>query len=194
MNGAHKTTERYTPRHTTAKSSSSSTDKKYNFNFKPRIHVRKNPLDNLRELELLANKDRAQSAPSSRKKWTHSNSSLTIKTTDGYEIKINAPNFYKHETSKSDITSDKKNIKHQSNDCEYYYSDDFESESESDTDDKKKTENASSNKKDLIQSVQFSDLSDEESDEEANKPVKTNVNNKNKRISLRLSQNDIKVI
>ncbi len=189
VNGAHKSSEKYTPRHTTA--SKSSTDKKTNFqHFTPRIHVRKNPLENLKELAFLNNKDRSQSAPNKpvRKKWgDNSNNSFTIKTIDGYEIKINAPNEFKSHMTKSDTTSNAN--KNKSHDCEYYYSDDFESES--DTDEKK---NANKEEKCILQSVKFSDDSDLD-ENLIEKPTQTSPKElvENKKIFLKLTNKDVKV-
>jgi hypothetical protein len=206
VNGAHKTSARYTPRHTTAKSSSTSDKKSF---VKTRITPRSNIFDNIRELEQMSNKDRCQSAPSNnpgRKKW--SNDSFTIKTNDGYEIKINAPNATRPQFSKSDstctkITPHKKNKK-----GELKYSDDFESESdleetlkketvrkeaqESDADNKDKQ-----NSRNLIQSVKFSDVSDDSDIEEKKGPVvsksKSNQNQENK-LELKLSSNMINLL
>ena len=216
VNGAHKTAEKYTPRHTTSKSSLGSSDKNYNFCLKPRIHVRKNPIDNLRQLEFLANKDRAKSASTetARKKW--SNTSFTIKTSDGYDIKINAPNSCRKnhvsnlDMNNSKITATKKKIKklakktsnsekitNNSNDCEYYYSDDFISDDSISSDcDESNIKNDKFNQ-DLIQSVKFSDVSDDDNmssgNENEGKLELKNKEKNNKKISLKLSTNDVKV-
>ena len=185
-NGAHQPKERYIPRHTTAKSSSSS---KRSQHFVPRMH-KNNPLLDLKVLqEEQQLKQRASSAKSNvttRKKW--SNTSFTIKTTDGCEIKINAPNHFQSSNDKTNKKSD--NSVH-SNDCEYYYSDDFESDS-----DNEQIRVTKSESKNLIESVRFSDQSDREDssssddDEPKTKPDRTR--NKNQMV-LQLSQNDIKV-
>jgi hypothetical protein len=197
VNGAHKSSEKYTPRHTTA--SKTSTDKKSNFHFTPRIHVRKNPLDNLKELAFISNKDRAQSAPNKpvRKKWGDT-PSFTIKTVDGYEIKINAPNEFKSPMSKSSNTANSN--KNKSHDCEYYYSDDFESESggedEEDEVEEMDEEKKSKEPKCILQSVKFSDDSDLEDNVNVDKRTmqsNSESNNKNKKIFLKLTNRDIKV-
>ena len=188
VNGAHKSSEKYTPRHTTA--SKTSTDKKKNFDFTPRIHIRKNPVDNLKQLAFLEKKDRSQSAPNkpNRKKWSdNSNMSFTIKTTDGYEIKINAPNEYKPRISKSDATPIKK-----SHDYEYCYSDDFESDSDSEEQKNKIEQNKI---KGILQSVKFSDDSDLEVDSDNEVcQIKPESNVKSaKNLFVKLSNKDIKV-
>jgi len=203
VNGAHKTSEKFTPRHTITKSN----DKK-NF-FKPRIHHRKNQIENTEFLNALTNRDGSQSTPAmpTRKKW--SNSSFTIKTADGYEIKINAPQQnMKQNVSKSDVTNTnttpkKKNfLKGKRTQSEFYYSDDFENESESEENDKlfEKQSNdveqedqttTDENKKCLIKSVKFSDISDESEIEEeidANKPKENS-----KKLFLKLTSHDVKV-
>jgi hypothetical protein len=202
VNGAHKTSEKFTPRHTITKSN----DKK-NF-FKPRIHYRKNQIDNSEFLNALTNREKSQSAPAmpTRKKW--SNSSFTIKTADGYEIKINAPNNSKQNVSKSDIpntnTPKKKNcVKGKRIQSEFYYSDDFENESDLDQNDKsfKKEMNdvgqedqtgTDENRKCLIKSVRFSDNSDESEIEEEIDANKGNENNK--KLFLKLTSRDVKVL
>ena len=185
-NGAHQPKERYIPRHTTAKSSSSS---KRSQHFVPRMH-KNNPLLDLKALqdEQQQVKQRVSSGPSnvtSRKKW--SNTSFTIKTTDGCEIKINAPNHYQSSNDKTNKKSD--NSVH-SNDCEYYYSDDFESDSDNEI------RVTKSDSKNLIESVRFSDQSDREdssSDDNEPKPQPDRSRNKKNQMVLRLSQNDVKV-
>ncbi len=258
VNGAHKTSEKFTPRHTT--SSAASNDKKNSFCLRPRLHVRKNPLENLRGLELLANQQQKErtikSAPaerSTRKQW--SNASFTIKTSDGYEIKINAPDSMRKNpvttkqnnnklttpttprakavsTTKKVVSSkNKKKLDKfaNSNDCEYYYSDDFETD-DSNNDDSdisehiedddqdeiedefvdmdSKVKNNDNNSQDsiqsnnqsevsnheLIQSVRFSDDSDD--DENIKKKQEKMPKRKEhiKKFSLKLSNNDVKVI
>lgn len=189
VNGAHRANEKYTPRHTTVKS----TENRKNFNFKPNIssNERSKKFSNL----FFDQNDRSKSAPSvvTRKKW--STSSFTIKTTDGYEIKINAPNAMKPQISKSDITAN--NRLKMSNDNEFNYSEDFESDSENESE-----ENLNSNNKNkanekqeesLIESVKFSDISDIE-DNSSDESIKQKTSCNNKKFVLDLSPNDIKVI
>ncbi len=205
VNGAHKTSVRYTPRHTTAKSSASSDKKSF---VKTRITPRSNIFDNIRELEQLANKNRCQSAPSNnpgRKKW--SNDSFTIKTNDGYEIKINAPNATRPQFSKSDSTYTKITSTKQNKKGELKYSDDFESESDLEETLKKETvkktqesdtEKEKPDTKNLIQSVKFSDVSDDSDVENNKSPILTkkqlNQNNKENKIELKLSSNIINLL
>lgn len=65
INGAHRKKERYALRHTIAKSVDKNKNQKCQEHFKPQVRT-------------------------SRKKWAES--SFTIKTSDGFMIKINAPN------------------------------------------------------------------------------------------------------
>lgn len=166
-NGAHQTKEKYTPRHTTASKSTANSKKSYHFT--PRVNkTQNNPL--LRYLEQEEQREQNNSdKTSTRKKW--SNSSFTLKTTDGCQIKINGPNRYDKPSIKI-----KKNDNHMfSND---YYSDDFESESDDERDGKDKH---------LIESVQFSDFSESDSDE-----VKESKSNQG--LIFNISKNDVKVI
>jgi hypothetical protein len=219
VNGAHKSSARYTPRHTTAAKSSSSTDKR-SF-VKSRVTPRSNIFDNIRDLEQLTNKDRCQSAPSTentgggggggRKKW--SNDSFTIKTNDGYEIKINAPNATRSHISKSDTTYSKVkaasgktgNKKHDTR-----YSEDFESESDREEEtirkvaggkvtvsEKEDKESESANRRNLIQSVKFSDVSDESDSEETKSSAKVASvakSTQDMKMEFRLSSHDIKLL
>ena len=194
-NGAHKPAEKFTPRYTTAKSSS----EKRSFNFIPELFG--GELKSFRELsESNGGKtDRVNSAPNAkiRKKWSHT--SFTIKTDEGYQIKINGPNC--DQACKSDTGSKNQKECHyieldfKRNDSDNYYSDDFESCSESEEDTKAQSEKDEINDKKLIETVQFSDDSDVEEIKEmpvGKKSRETN-NNKKGQIVCELSKKDIKV-
>lgn len=199
VNGTHQTSQKYIPRYTTSTKSSgysssvSSTDRKPNM-IRPRVTPRSNMFsNNLKDIELLMgqNSQRCQSAPT-RKKW--SNDSFTIKTNDGYEIKINAPGATRPKFTQSDNTEQNKDDNNKKKDktkrksgskcgggkaTELNYSEDFES------DDDSEVEEVIEENKELIESVQFS----EESDSEAEQDQASS----NRKLQVRLSSNDIKV-
>ncbi len=164
-NGAHQGKEKYTPRYTTAAKSSLNSKKSQQFATPrtSRTNTSASPL--LRHFEKQQQQQQHTSA-NSRKKWA--NSSFTIKTTDGCQIKIHAPNHYESKGESS-------NNRMLSNDCTEYYSDDFESdESEVEAD------------KGLIESVMFSDDDDDDDDDEA--AVKS------KRFVFHLSREEAKLV
>lgn len=172
VNGAHKKNEKYTPRYTVTKSSDSN---KKMVNFSPNVHVVKhsnyNDLRNNKQ-NLCSNSNTCDKKE--RKKW--GNSSFIIKTMEGYEIKINAPNSNEDPISKPEKI---KNENDNENDC---YSDDFESDSECENENLSHNDNKLKRNKNLIQSVRFSDTSDSE-DENTNK----------KKFVVDLSSKEIKV-
>ncbi|RNA37185.1 hypothetical protein BpHYR1_036635 [Brachionus plicatilis] len=150
VNGAHKKNEKYTPRYTVTKSSESS---KKNVNFNPNVHmVTHSNYNQLRANHYNTSSKSNAFETKERKKW--GNSSFIIKTTEGYEIKINAPNSKLEPISKSEpVKCPSDNL---------YYSDDFESESESENKDSCQKVNGPSSDTNLIQTVKFSDSEDSE--------------------------------
>lgn len=203
VNGAHQKNERYTPRHTITKSSSE--NKKSNQNIKSRINCHKLDVDNLKQFDMLVAKQKKLDEKSAakkntvRKKWSV-NSSFILKTEDGYEIKINSPTKYtksKPNVSKSDITETAKK-----ND---YYSDDFVSDSDNEITDNNPKNNE--DYKNLIESVQFSDIETDSSksveDEQIYEQIEEDIDEDtvddklprldNKKIILNLNKTDIKV-
>ena len=166
VNGAHKKNEHYKPRHTTSRPSSSAGDKKSTLAINPRTRnlIRNTAQQHLSSpsrspLELLAKEhnNAAAAGATRRKKWSKSNTSFIIKTSDGIDIKINAnsasattagaasktsnkTNNRKTSSGQSSSTSDVNNSSscsmHDSNDSEAQacYSDDFISD-EDDYDD-----------------------------------------------------------
>lgn len=201
VNGAHKGPERFTPRYTIT-----NTRNRYNnknnipITFVPKLHIRKQH-DSFDENN---DENRCKSAPSNkRKQW--GNSSITIKTMDGVNIKLCAP-VKSHSSANST-----NNLK-----SEDYYSDDFETDSEEDKNvntfqfninknseskiDEKNLHKEPAEIGDLIKSVKFSDESSSAStlstDDELEKIKKNNNHNKNKdqnKKCLKLSRADIKV-
>ena len=170
VNGAHKKNEKYTPRYTITKASSTnnssaSSSSKYFSNSKFNLPI------NLESLCTSRNSSaNVTPAPTSRKKW--GNSSFIFKTTDGCEIKISSPNHYKKQDSEPKKTVYSNET---SNECEY--SDDFESDDDTNANSRNKSSNEN-----LIETVKFS------SDEEDT----TEINNK-KNFVFKLTKNDIKV-
>lgn len=171
VNGAHRKSEKYTPRYTVTKSSDSA---KKIVNFNPNVHVvKQSNYNDLRNTEKNSYPKSNGFEKKERKKW--GNSSFIIKTIDGYEIKINAPNSNVDPISKLEpVKSENENVG---------YSDDFESDSECENENLCHDENNLSKKnRFLIQSVKFSDTSDSE-DEKSTK----------KKIVFDLSRKEIKV-
>ncbi len=182
VNGEHKLPERHTPRHLISGSAANKNKNKRQIavNFVPKLHIRKenNNCDN--------DGDRCKSAPTNRRKqWN--NSSITIKTMDGLNIKLCAPKTERSLTNREDN----------------YYSDDFVSDSNSDDDEFsiKKTSECNKNTElsgRLIKSVKFSETSSFSesssiaSDIEQQKTDKF-FRKKNKKC-LKLSKTDVKVI
>lgn len=181
-NGAHQSKEKFTPRYTTATKSSLNSKKSQHFT--PRKNSKSSLL--LRYNEEKQEQERFHSTETThndRKRWE--NASFCIKTTDGCQIKINAPNRYEKNlvsTFKGKETNEPTNP---------YYSYDFESESEDefkngDISDKK-LDNKKTSNKNLIESVLFSDCSDNEEKYSLHNPKKK------KNFVLQLTMNDVQV-
>ena len=182
VNGEHKLPERHTPRHLISGSAASKNKNKKQIpvNFVPKLHIRKENNNNNDN-----DSDRCKSAPTNRRKqWN--NSSITIKTMDGLNIKLCAPKTERSLTNREDN----------------YYSDDFVSDSSSGDDEFSIKETSECNKNTessgrLIKSVKFSETSSFSesssiaSDIEQQKTDKF-FRKKNKKC-LKLSKTDVKV-
>lgn len=213
VNGAHRKSEKYTPRITVNKSASGDQQKRFNLNLKS-SKSNLSRLENLNNIEFLFGKshekstNKAANGGENRKKW--SRCSFILKTDDGCEIKINGPakaNKHTKPVSKSDITSTTKTKnKSPANHDDLHYSDDFESDTDDFEPNVNKSEtivNDSSNSqisedKNLIETVKFSDVSSDDSIdeeiEEENKNMHTNgKNTQEKKIVYHLNKSDIKV-
>ena len=171
VNGAHRPPERLLPRNLISSSSSKNKKQLTNFtpNFIPKLHIRKDNNKNKEE-------DRCKSAPGNkRKQWLMS--SITIKTMDGFDIKLCAPGSVTERTNN-------KNAEH--------YSDDFITDS---SDDEFKASGLKNNCNDpssnLIKSVKFSSSNSSiESDEDSSQQKRFQ---KTKKKCLKLSKADVKV-
>lgn len=181
-NGAHQSKEKFTPRYTTA--TKSSVNSKKSQHFTPRKNSKRSSLLKYFEEKQVQEPFRfTETAHNDRKRWE--NNSFCIKTTEGCQIKINAPNRYEKNlvsTFKGKETNEHINS---------YYSYDFESESEDESknDDisDKKLDNKKTSNKNLIESVLFSDCSENEGKDNLHNPKKK------KDFVLQLTTNDVQV-
>ena len=175
MNGAHKK-EKFTPRHTVAKDGGR---KKRMFNFAPHLMPAVNDLEALKAMsqaqESNSNSNSTPSTVRGRKKWNSNMSSITIKTQDGANIKIKPNNSTESTTETPRVSNDSHDDSRSTEFLQFdpdHYSYDFESDESSDIEEEIGEDIAvagqqSDVKKSLIEDVKFSDLSDDEEDENA---------------------------